>query len=164
MLSPRRNTRDGPSFTIWSRTARCLLSPTPASPRKAMWSSWAAAGATAKEAASSAAANVLANVLMSGARGQRDPRQLVVQVNRRLHALHQVAEVEALVLRVRVAQRVLDPHEEAGRATEQVRERLHEADGAPRPDHRRLPAESGLERAPRGVEGGAVGIGSPPGG
>ena len=93
----------------------------------------------------------------------RHARQLVVEVDRRPHALHPVAEVQALVLRVRVALRILDAHQQARRAAQQVGERAHEADRAAGADHRGLLAEAGLERAARGVERGALGVGRPPG-
>src|SRR6266545_4802279 len=96
-------------------------------------------------------------------RPHRHPRQLVVEVDGGGNALPEVAEVEALVLGMRVARGVLDPGEQAGRAAEQIGEGLHEPDRSARPDHRRLFLEAGLEGAAGRLEGGSVGVGRPPG-
>src|SRR5438445_98283 len=64
--------------------------------------------------------------------------------------------------RVRAALRVLHAGQEAGRALQEVRERLHEPDGAAGAHEGGLLAEPGAERAPRGLEGGALGVGLPP--
>src|SRR5512139_604022 len=63
------------------------------------------------------------------------PRELVVHEDGRLHALDPVAEVQALVLAVGVAERVLHAHQDARSAAEEIGEGAHEADRAAGPDH-----------------------------
>src|SRR5687767_3007227 len=130
MLSPSRKTCPVRNFIIWSRMRICLESPVPASPRKMALTSRPWAKAKPENTRTSSAVRRAAAETMAGSAflGHLDARQLVVEVDRRLHAFLQVAEVQALVLGVRVAQRVFDTHEQAGRAAQRVRERLHEPD------------------------------------
>src|SRR5215212_1753508 len=78
--------------------------------------------------------------------------QFVVEEDRRADAALPVAEVQALVLRMRVARRVLDAHQQQRRAFERRRERADEADRAAGADHLRLASVAARERAPRSVE------------
>src|SRR6188508_2494917 len=142
-------------FSIWSRTARWLDEPDPASPMKASRSSPDGAWPRRDVAARTATAKTVAAprrrpTKPSAPRAHRHPRQLV-------------AEVEALVLGVRVAWRVLHARQQAGRPAQQVGEGLHEPDRPPRPDHGRLLLEPGLEGAASRLERGSVGVGRPPG-
>src|SRR5216684_6027747 len=78
-------------------------------------------------------------------------RERVVEMDGRAHRLEPVAEVEALVLGMGLRVGIGHAHQDARRALEEIGERLHEADGAPRADHRRLLAEARLEGAARGL-------------
>jgi hypothetical protein len=84
-------------------------------------------------------------------------RERVVEVDGGAHCLHPVAQVEALVRRVGLGVGIGHAHQDAGRALEEIGERLHEADGAARADHGRLLAEARLEGAARGLEGRPLG-------
>ena len=91
-----------------------------------------------------------------------EPRELVVEMDGRAHALLPVAEVEALVLRMSAARGILDAGQQARRALQEVGERLDEADRAAGAHHRGLLSEAGLQRAACGVERRAVRIRPPP--
>ena len=89
-------------------------------------------------------------------------RELVVEPDRRLHPVDEVAEVQALVLGVDGRVRVLDAHQQARHAAERVGERLNEADRAAGADHGRLAPVGVGQRAARRLERGALGVGRPP--
>src|SRR5262245_28967092 len=110
MLSPSMKASAMGQRSIWSRTARWLPSPVPESPRKAsrISRSWPRSVPTANSASTTPAAApgrrrmaVLAAVVHGHA------GQLVVEMDGGGDALAEVAQVQALVLAVRVARRVL---------------------------------------------------------
>src|SRR5512141_1147109 len=95
--------------------------------------------------------------------GEPERGELVEEVHGRAYRLLPVAEIQALVLRVGGATRVLDTGEEARRAGKSVGEGLQEADRRPGADERGLPAIALLERPQRRLEGRPGGLRRPPG-
>src|SRR4030081_2959612 len=122
MLSPSMKVSAMGRRSISSRTARWLAEPEPASPMKASRSSGAwprsdvAARATRTKAVAAPRRRPTQGLEALAGRPHRHPRQLVVEVDGGGDALPEVAEVEALVLGMGIARRVLDPGEQAGRA------------------------------------------------
>src|SRR5262245_59951207 len=92
-----------------------------------------------------------ANVAGSGARGG----ELVEQVRRRARRGAEVVEVEALVLAVRVAGRVLEAEEQRRDPAHHLGERTDEGDRSAAADLDGLAPEARPERAVRRREGGA---------
>src|SRR5205085_8955958 len=88
--------------------------------------------------------------------------ELLVEKDCALHGLLPVAEVQALVFRVRVGVRILDTDEERGHAAELFRERLDEGDRPATPDRHRALAVSLFERAKRGLKCRMARVGVPP--
>src|SRR4051812_46516218 len=134
MLSPSMKAMPMGRRSIWSRTARWSALPVPESPKKARRASRScprtptASSERTRMAAAAAPPRRLMPASVRG--GLAQGRQLVVEVDGGGDALLEVAQVQALVLGVGVAGRILDPGQEAGRPTQEVGERLHEPDGA----------------------------------
>src|ERR1700754_4323279 len=74
----------------------------------------------------------------SAARAQRDRAQLVEQMRRCARRAAEVGEVEALVLAVGVAGRILQPEQQRRHTGELVDERTDERDAAAAADRHRL--------------------------
>src|SRR5262245_48325766 len=75
-------------------------------------------------------------------------------MRRRARGLPEVEEVEALVLAVGVARRILEPEEQRGRSAELRGEGADERDRAAAADRHGLAVEAQAQRAPHGVERG----------
>src|SRR3990172_11354290 len=92
----------------------------------------------------------------SRSRGAADSHgELREQVRRRARSGAEVAEVEALVLAVRVAGRVLEAEEQRRDPAHHLGEGTDEGDGATAAHLHDSTTEAGGERAGRGREGGA---------
>src|SRR5258705_4838927 len=87
--------------------------------------------------------------------------QLGEQVCRAMRRLAEVREVEALVLPVGVARRILESEQQRGHAAEHLDERTDERDRAAAADQDRVAAVARAQRAARGVERGPGGGGLP---
>src|SRR5690606_15587582 len=88
--------------------------------------------------------------------------ELAVDVDRAANAAIEIAEVQALVLRVRVGIGVLDADEQRGRPTERLGEGLDEGDGAAAAGRNGGRAIALLQRPEGGLEGRMAGVGVPP--
>src|SRR3954464_14515747 len=110
MLSPSRKAMEAGKRSIWSRRARWSEPPVPPSPRKTILDSraWPRSVAAARSGRTKArTAPRRRRIKASAPRSHRHSRQLFIEMHGRGDALLEVAEVQALVLGVGVAGRVL---------------------------------------------------------
>ena len=73
---------------------------------------------------------------------QRNRSEFREQVRRRTYGGAKISEMQALVLPVRITERIFQAEQEGRGTAEFVRERAHEGNRAPAPDEHSLPAEA----------------------